>query len=90
MAVLEKHWAERDLYAVEDEQISFAFTFTLTATGQPLDISGYTLYFAAGGDWTTNTIVVANGTMTKSNSGSGVTDTVTIPLSSTVLNVSPG
>ena len=90
MAVLEKHWAERDLYAVEDEQISFAFTFTLSATGLPLDISGYVCQFAAGSDWTTDTIAIADGAMAKSNSGRGVTDTLTIPLTTDDLDVAPG
>jgi hypothetical protein len=90
MAVLEKHWATRDLHAVVDEKVSFSFTFTVVATGQPLDISGYTFYFAAGSDWTTDTITVADGAMTKSNSGLGITDTLTVPLSATDLGVDEG
>ena len=90
MAVLEKHWAERDLHAVEGETISFDFTFFVPSTGQPLDISGMTFRFAAGADWTTDTITVADGAMTKSNSGLGIIDTVTIPFADTDLEVDPG
>jgi len=78
-----------DEVIVKGDDRSITLTFSDTA-GDPVDISAWTFYYAADERNGTGAITVADGSMTKSDSGRGVTDTVTIPRADTVTNVTVG
>lgn len=84
------YWFDLDTQVVRGDDFTMSLTWAL-ANGTPVDISAWTFAYEAneksgsGGN-----IVVADGAMTKSNSGSGVIDTVSIPLSDTDTAVTEG
>lgn len=85
----DQYWATIDdqVVAADDHKLSLTFSSGGVAT----DISGWTFqYLANSGGWTTDTISIADGTMTKTDSGSGTTDTINIIFSDTVTDVDPG
>lgn len=68
------------MVAYNDE--SFALTFSDEDTGDAVDISGWTnMTYKALSTKTTDTIEVAHAAMSRTSSGSGTTDTVVIPIS---------
>ena len=76
------------IVAKDDRSITLTFTDT---SGNAVDISAWTFYYkAVKKDDSTVTIIVLNAAMTTSDSGTGTTDTVTIPRSDTVTNVAVG
>ena len=79
-----------DFAIVRGDDFSFTMTWD-TVAGVPVDISAWVFAYEAneksGG---TGNIAVADGAMTKSDSGSGTTDSVTIPLSSSDTAVNEG
>ena len=76
---------------VRGDDFSFSLTWETTAGGA-VDISAWVFAYEANEDAVggTGNIVVADAAMTKSDSGTGTTDTVTIPLSSTDTVVTEG
>jgi hypothetical protein len=78
------YWYESDLSLVRGDDFTISQTWA-TAAGVAVDISAWTFAFEANevSEGGTGNIVVADAAMTKSNGGSGVIDTVSIPLSST-------
>lgn len=79
------YWFTLDSKIVKGDDFSMSLTFS-DAAGDPVDISSWTFAYeaneeASGG---TGNITVADGAMTKSNSGAGTTDTVSIPIADTV------
>lgn len=86
------YWYEDDFSVVRGDDFTITQTWAL-ADGTPVDISAWTFSFEANEKDTTGTpgnIVVTNAAMTKSNSGLGVTDTVSIPLTDTDTDVDEG
>jgi hypothetical protein len=78
------YWFDLDWAIVSGDDFSATLTWAL-ADGTAVDISSWSFSYEANevsGSGTAG-ITVADGAMTKSNSGSGVVDTVTIPLSAT-------
>jgi hypothetical protein len=79
-----------DTDVVKGNTRSISLTFS-TEAGVPVAISTWTFYYkAVKVDDATVTITVANAAMTKSDSGRGVTDTVSIPLDNSVTAVAAG
>lgn len=86
------YWYESDFSVVRGDDETVTQTWAL-ANATPVDISSWVFAFEANEIDSTGTpgnIVVADGAMTKSNSGKGVTDTVSIPLSSSDTDVDEG
>jgi len=87
------YWAETDMELVRGDDFTVTQTWALQA-GTAVDISAWTFKFEANEisnrATTPGNIVVLNGAMTKSDSGSGTTDTVSIPLSDTATDVNEG
>lgn len=71
----------------DDTGFKITLTWADATTGSAIDISSWTFAYEAneksgsGGN-----VAVADGAMTKSDSGSGTTDTLTIPISFASLN----
>jgi hypothetical protein len=89
MARDRNYWFQYDyeLVAGDDE----AFTLTFSTGGIAEDISGWTFTYYADADWnSTETISVADAAMTKSDSGTGVTDTLSIPITDTQSDITKG
>lgn len=78
-ALAAPYWATLNTEVVRGNQENITLTFT--SGGDPVDISAWTFTYTASAGWTDSTIVVPNDSTTQSDSGSGTTDTVTIPLS---------
>lgn len=77
-----------EIVAGDTRDISLTFS---TVEGDPVDISAWTFYYKAINKVASGTtITVADASMTKSNSGLGVTDKVTIPLDNSVTAVTAG
>jgi len=87
-----KYWASRDIEVVRQDDLSLSYVVTDGDTGLPIDVTNWDVYFkaAASSGHSTDTIVVAPGSVTKSNSGTGTTDTFTIILTSTLTDVDYG
>jgi len=85
------YWFDLDWQIVRGDDFSASLTWAL-ANGTAVDISAWTFAYEANETSGTGTgnITVADGAMTKSNSGSGVVDTVTIPLTDTDTTVTEG
>jgi len=80
-----------DFGVFRGDDFSFTMTWETTA-GVAVDISAWAFAYeanekASGG---TGNIVVADAAMTKSDSGSGTTDSISIPLTSTNTDISEG
>lgn len=82
------YWFKLDSQIVKgDTGFKITLTFSDASTGSAVDISSWSFAYEAnersgsGGN-----ITIANGAMTQSDSGTGTTDTVTIPFSSTSVN----
>ena len=85
-----KYWFSLDMDVVKGNSRSISLTFA-TSAGAPVAISAWTFYYkAVKVDDATVTITVANASMTKTDSGLGVTDTVSIPLDNSVTAVAAG
>ena len=71
-----------------DDQITLTFSFGGSAT----DISTWTFTYRAEAlnAWTADVVDVADGAMTKSDSGTGTTDRLTIPISAAASAVDAG
>lgn len=67
----------------DDTGFKIALTFSDASTGSATDISSWTFAYEANQQDPSGTgnVAVADGAMTKSDSGTGTTDTVTIPIS---------
>ena len=77
-----------DMEIVSGDTRPIVQTFS-TEAGVPVDISAWTFYYkAVNKSDSTKTITVADAPMTKSNSGRGVTDTLTITLDNSITAVS--
>jgi len=74
-----RYWAALNTEVVQGNQENITLTFT--SGGSAVDISAWTFSFKANASWTDSVITVPNDSTTQSDSGSGTTDTVTIPLS---------
>jgi len=84
------YWFSLDMDLVKGDTRQIVLTFA-TEAGAPVTISTWTFYYkAVKVDDSTVTLTVADGSMTKSNSGMGVTDTVTIPLDNSVTAIAAG
>jgi hypothetical protein len=84
------YWFRMDMDLVKGNTRSISMTFS-DAEGDPIVISAWTFYYKATNITdSTVTITVADGSMTKSNSGRGVVDTVSIPLDNSVTVVAAG
>lgn len=85
-----QYWFRLDADIVKGNTRTISLTFA-TAAGAPVSITAWTFYYkAVKVDDATATITVANASMTKSDSGLGVTDTVSIPLDNSVTAVAAG
>ena len=73
------YWASLNTEVVSGNQENLSMTFT--SGGSAVDITSWTLSYKATAAWTDSVITVPNDSITKSDSGSGTTDTATIPLS---------
>jgi len=82
-------YAEMNIEVVQGDDQSIALTFK-TAAGVAVNVYSWDFYFKAERSDVTDTIVVAPADVTKSDSGTGVTDTATIALTDTITNVEPG
>jgi len=79
---MEKYWFDIDpsLVAYNDDNISLV----IKVAGVAVDITGWSnMTYKASAPWTTDTIEVADAAMSQTSSGSGVTDTIVIPISKT-------
>jgi hypothetical protein len=84
------YWFNFDMDIVSGDTRSIALTFADTV-GVATDISGWTFYYKAVNRVTAaTTITVANASIAKSDSGTGETDTATIPLDNTITAVAAG
>lgn len=84
------YWFKFDMDIVKGNTRPVVMTFA-AADGTPTDISGWTFYYkAVNVNDSSVTLTVADGAMTKSNSGMGVTDTVSIPLDNSVTAIAAG
>ena len=78
---------DESVIAANDHDISMTFS----SGGSPVDVTAWAnMTYKAESDTLTDTITVANDAMVKSDSGSGTTDTVTIPLASTDTDIAAG
>ena len=71
----------------EDSYVTITF---MDSTGDPADISADSFYFAAVATWSTDTLSVAPAAFTKSSSGLGVIDTISMKISDTDSDIAPG
>ena len=85
MAKYAKH--DEEIVAGDDAGISLTFS---ELNGDPVSITGWSFYYKAEADWTTDTIEIAPAAMTLSNSGEGVVDTVDIPITDTESDIEAG
>lgn len=84
------YWGTLDTPLVSGDTTSISLTFA-EADGTPVVISTWTFYYkAVKVDDSSVTITVADAAMTKSDSGLGSTDTVTIPIDNSVSAVAAG
>jgi hypothetical protein len=84
------YWFSLDMDLVKGDTRQIVLTFK-TQAGAPVSIAAWTFYYkAVKVDDSTVTLTVANASMTQSNSGMGVTDTVTIPLDNSVSSIAAG
>lgn len=79
--------ANYDFRVAQGEDKYYTITFTDSA-GDPVDISTDTFYYTAVATWSTDTLTVT--TFTKSDSGLGTTDTVTMKITSAASDIAPG
>ena len=70
----------------DDQSISLTFA----QNGSAVSIAAWTFHFQAERDDDTDTIVIAPAATVKSDSGTGVTDTVTFNITDTLSNIEPG
>ena len=78
-----KYWFNLDMDIVTGDTRTITMTFDVG--GVPTPISAWTFYYkAVNRADATKTITVADGAMTKSDSGMGVTDTISIPIDNSV------
>lgn len=85
-------YAKVDFELVRTDTDAWSFTWK-TAPGVGVDISGWSFRFEANErdqSGTPGNIIVLDAAMTKSNSGLGVTDTLTIPFSISDTTVGEG
>ena len=69
---------------------SRALSFTWHERGVAVDVSSWDVYFKAVAPWTTDVITILPAAMVFSDSGTGVTDTFSIPFATTDTDVDPG
>jgi len=87
---MENYWFDHDLSLVtyNDDNIGLVIQ---DSAGTAVDVTGWSnMTYKASADWTTDTIEVADAAMTQTSSGSGVTDTIVIPISSADSAISKG
>jgi hypothetical protein len=84
------YWFSLDSDLMTEDSVNITLTFSNASGGSPIDISAWTFYYKAEERGGTDTITVADGSMTKSDSGTGTTDTVTIPLDNSISGVTAG
>lgn len=84
------YWFSLDMDLVKGDTRSISLTFA-TQAGAAVPISTWTFYYkAVKVDDSSVTLTVDDADMTKSDSGSGETDTVTIPLDNSVSSIAAG
>ncbi len=86
------YWAKADLQLVRGDD--FTITQTWSNNGVAVDISSWVFTFEANEKSTRATspgnITIPNSSIVKSDSGSGTTDTISIPLGDTDTDVTEG
>ena len=84
------YWYTSDLKMVKGDDLTINQTWT-TSAAVPIDISSWTFAFEAeeAADGGTGNIVIADGAMTKSDSGTGVTDKLSITITDTLSSAVP-
>jgi len=76
------------MVAYNDENIGLTISDT---TGTAVDVTGWSnMTYKASAPWTTDTIEVADAAISQTSSGSGVTDTIVIPISAAKSAISKG
>ncbi len=83
------YWFDLDTKIVRADDFTISLTWA-TAAGAAVDISAWTFTYEANERGGNGNITVANSAMTKSNSGTGVIDTVSIPFTDTNTAVTVG
>lgn len=84
------YWGQVDKALVSGDSDAIALVFA-TAAGVAVNISTWTFYYkAVKVDDSSVTITVADASMSKTDSGIGTTDTVSIPLDNSVTAVAAG
>ncbi len=76
-----------EVVAGDDQSVRFQWA---DASGDPVDVSDWDVYYKATSDSTTDTLTVAPGQVTFSDSGSGTTDTFTILLPNSSTDIDDG
>jgi elongation factor P hydroxylase len=82
-------YAEFNMEVVQGDDQPISLTFK-TAAGVATNIYAWDFYFKAERSDVSDTIVIAPAATVKSDSGTGVTDTVTFNITDTLSNVEPG
>jgi len=78
---MENYWFNLDMSMVAYNDDNISLTIKDTA-GDAVDVTGWAdMTYKASASWTTDTIEVADAAMSQTSSGSGVTDTIVIPIS---------
>ena len=85
------YWSKQNIEVFKDDDLALSYTWA-TAAGVAVNVNTWDVYFkaAAAGAHSTDTIVVAPGSVVKSNSGSGTVDTFTITLTNAITDVDVG
>ena len=86
----DKYWFELDhaVVAANDDTLSLTIKDIL---GNPVSVVGWSdMTYKASADWTTDTVLVADAAMSQTSSGTGVTDTIVMPLSTAVTDKDTG
>jgi hypothetical protein len=82
-------YAEFNVEVVQGDDQPISMTFA-TVGGSAVNVYAWDFYFRAERDDVTDTIVIAPASTVKSDSGTGVTDTVTFNITDTLSDVEPG
>ena len=82
------YWDNINESVVSGDSKSWSFTFA--EDGVAVDVSAWDVYYKAKESWTTDVITILPAAMTFSDSGTGVTDTFTIPFATTDTDITPG
>lgn len=85
-----QYWFSCDVGLNKGDTRSIVLTFA-TEAGVPVVVSAWTCYYkAVKVDDSTVTLTVSDGSITKTDGGSGTVDTITIPLDNSVSAIAAG